>query len=418
MIIWLLQTGEPLPIQRNVRKMRTALLAEKLLECGFNVYWWGSAFEHQRKVWIADKDREFHVALNFTIGVLRGCGYRNNVSMARYVDHRIVALKFRMQSKKLNKPDMIVASMPCYHLAYESMLYARRNEIPLLVDIRDLWPDIFLDPLKKFGLHKLGRIALAFDFVKLSRLLRQADSLVAISNGCLEWGLKKIRRSQGEWDRVFYHGYKKGGEQSANHSIPALGELKGKKVFLFVGTFGDSYELKLILEAAKRFDKDGKRDILFFLAGTGEQYESLKREADDSRNVFLAGWIGAEDIRKLLLASWAGMVPCNSIKNAAPNKVFEYLSAGLPLISSLEGEMAELIERHRIGLSYPPGDAEGFYRCVQILASDSRLRDQMSSNASQFFKEYGDADKIYAEYAEHIERLVEYKEHANSKVRS
>ena len=122
--------------------------------------------------------------------------------------------------------------------------------------------------------------------------------------------------------------------------------------------------------------------------------------------MLLSGWISAEDIRNLLTISWVGMVPCRSVRNAAPNKVFEYLSAGLPLISSLEGEMAELINRYCIGLNYRPGDLGGLYECIDILRKDSDRRNKMSLNASQFFSEFGDADKIYVEYAEHIERLV------------
>ena len=106
--------------------------------------------------------------------------------------------------------------------------------------------------------------------------------------------------------------------------------------------------------------------------------------------------------------NWAGIVPCKSVKNAAPNKVFEYLSAGLPLISSLEGEMAILIEHHAIGLNYRPGDVEGLYNCIQRLSANSVLRSKMAANASRFFEEYGDADKIYAEYAEHVEKVFEH----------
>jgi len=49
MNIWLMQTGEPLPIRNGIRKMRTAVLADKLLERGHKILWWASAFEHQQK---------------------------------------------------------------------------------------------------------------------------------------------------------------------------------------------------------------------------------------------------------------------------------------------------------------------------------------------------------------------------------
>ncbi|MGV7223407.1 MAG: glycosyltransferase [Nitrospinales bacterium] len=413
--IWLLQIGEPLPIQSDLRKLRTALLADKLLERGFSVCWWGSAFEHQRKLWISNKDRDFFITPNFRIRALRGCGYHKNVSIARYLDHRIIAWKFRKQAKLIKKPDIIVASMPCYHFAYEGMRYARRNEIPLLVDIRDPWPDIFLTPLEKIGLDKLGKILLAFDFRRLSILLREANGLVATSKGFLQWGLNKIGRSQGELDEVFYHGYKKGNKESTGDS-PIHIDAPKKKIILFIGTFGDSYELKLILKVSKRFYKNGNTDILFLLAGTGTQFEDIKKEVEHLPNVILPGWLSKQEIKKLLVASWAGIIPCRSAKNTAPNKVFEYLSAGLPLISSLEGEIEDLIENFQIGLNYKPGDSEGLYRCIHKLILNSDLWNKMSLNALRFFKEHGDADKIYGEYAEFVEKVAEYDRISNRRM--
>jgi len=95
-----MQTGEPLLITSGLRKMRTAALANKLLKQGHSVLWWASAFEHQRKIMIAGRDRNFNISKIYTIRVLRGCKYRKNVSMSRCINHQIVALKFRMQSGK------------------------------------------------------------------------------------------------------------------------------------------------------------------------------------------------------------------------------------------------------------------------------------------------------------------------------
>ncbi|MBW2003734.1 MAG: glycosyltransferase family 4 protein [Deltaproteobacteria bacterium] len=423
MLIWLIQTGEPLPIKNGVRKMRTAVLADKLLERGHKVLWWASAFEHQQKIMISKKDRKFDISERYTIRVIGGCKYRKNISFARYIDHQIVALKFRIQSQKFPKPDIIVASIPDHLLAYEAARYARKRDIPFLVDIRDLWPDIFLDRFKNMGLYGLGKIVLARDFMLLASLLKSADALAAMSEGILQWGLDKIGRPKGPFDKVFYLGYKvysdKATGPNESSEMPAwLKKIENKKLFIFIGTFGISYELDLILEAARRFDTLDKKDICFVLAGTGEYFDMIRKKASGLKNVMLSGWIGENEIKALLKKAYVGLVPCRSVENAMPNKPFEYLSVGLPLISSLEGEMAELINQHWLGLNYLPGDLEGLYDCIERLASDPALHDKMSLNALDFFNKYGDADKIYDEYAEHIERLVEHKERTNSKVRS
>ncbi len=149
-----------------------------------------------------------------------------------------------------------------------------------------------------------------------------------------------------------------------------------------------------------------RKDILFTLAGTGQQYEAIKKRAKNLPNVVISGWLDEQAIHQLLQKSWAGLVPCKSVENAAPNKVFEYLSAGLPLISSLEGEIAGLIERHQMGLNYHSGDAEGLFTVIQKMASGSDLREEMSANGRLFFNTYGDADKIYSEYADFIEEIA------------
>jgi glycosyltransferase involved in cell wall biosynthesis len=154
---------------------------------------------------------------------------------------------------------------------------------------------------------------------------------------------------------------------------------------------------------------EGNTDILFYIAGTGEKYETIKSTAGDLSNVFFSGWIDAQKIRALLAEAWAGIVPAKMSDDTAPNKVFEYLSAGLPLISSLEGEIADLIQRHRIGVNYKAGDSEGLYQCIKKLSGDTNIRNDMSHAASFFFKKFGDADRIYDEYANHIEKLAEFK---------
>jgi glycosyltransferase involved in cell wall biosynthesis len=408
MNIWLLTIGELLPLSDNVRKLRVPMLADTLVARGHNVLWWTSAFEHQRKIWVVEKDREIVIQPNYKLYCIRGCGYKKNVSLARYIDHRIIAHKFRKLAPDYPKPDIIVASMPCYHLAYEGALYAHAHNIPFVVDIRDLWPDIFWEHFPAF-LQWCIKCVLWQDSQKLRKQLRLADAIVAMSEGVLKWGLEKISRSRQMNDRVFYLGYcgAKVAERKEKQPLPSwAADLVDKKIFLFSGTFGRSYELALIIEVARKFYDQKREDVVFVLAGTGEQFRYIQQKSSGLTNVILPGWISQDEIQQLLKISWAGLVACKAVLNAMPNKVFEYLSAGLPLISSLEGEMAGLIDKYGLGFNYRVGDFEGLYQSIVKLAADEQLRNKIAENCLRFFQKFGNAEVIYNEYADFLESLV------------
>lgn len=416
MNIWLLQIGEPLPLEPHVRILRTGLLAEKFSERGHTVHWWASTFEHQRKIMLFEKDRDVQLRNGLTLHLLNGGGYRANISLARYIDHFVISKKFRHRAPQYPPPDIILASVPCHRLAFEGMRFARQKNIPFVVDVRDPWPDTFLDHISGKILHWLASQTLKVDFACLRHALQGATALVAMSRGILQWALDKIGRPANQWDRVFFLGYKSAQNSfnnisEENNKIPPW--LQGRehlKLLIFFGTFGHSYELQLVVAAARRLLANGRNDLFFVLAGTGEQMAALQREASILPNVFLPGWLTRKEIAVLLRSAYVGLAPIQAVKNAAPNKIFEYFSAGLPIISSLEGEMAELIDQNRLGLNYRPGDLEGLCGCIEKLLDNRALRDEMAANALVFFRNHGDADKIYSEYADHIERLVEARQ--------
>jgi glycosyltransferase involved in cell wall biosynthesis len=300
--------------------------------------------------------------------------------------------------------------MPCHHLSYESVLYANANKIPIIIDIRDLWPDIFLSHLKHPIAKKVGTTALTLDLSRLRYLLKNADALVAVSAGYLDWALERAGRSAHQWDRVFFLGYQPNKEDvvSQNSQFSEwLKNIANKKLLIFIGTFGLSYDLKLLLQAAKHMKLSVKDDIFFVIAGTGEQEIILNREALNLSNVILPGWIDRQDINALLKCGTVGILPyISDASQGIPNKCFEYLSAGLPLISSLEGEMGDLVQKYKVGLNYKSGDLKSLCNAIKKLLDDNTLWQELSKNALAFFDKYGDAEKIYNNYALHIETLA------------
>ncbi|TAL56964.1 MAG: glycosyltransferase WbuB [Bacteroidetes bacterium] len=409
MNIWLIQTGEPFPTDDSVKQMRTSLLADKLVEKGHSVIWWTSAFDHIKKKWIFTKDTEIQKKDGLTILALKGTGYKNNISLMRFIDHRIVAWKFYRMAGKMAKPDFIIASMPPHDFAYQAVMFAKNNNIPILVDIRDPWPDIFLEHIPSV-LRRVAKIVLLNEFNMVKKITMYANGLIAVTESFLKWGLLYANRKITENDKVFFLGYKKQNNIDLSRVNPKFieleKELKNKFIIFFVGTLSKSYHNPLILVKAAEIIKEYK-DIHFLIAGEGELYQELLSASENNSNLTITGWLNQQEIEFWLKHSKIGVCPARKPVYLPTNKAFTYLSAGLPVISAFQGELKEIIEKYQIGFYYTPNDVNAIVNYIKILYQDSNLYDKMSENAKKVFEEMFDADKIYGEYANHIEQITE-----------
>lgn len=409
MNIWLIQTGEPLPLDENIKKMRTSILADKLIARGHSVLWWTSVFDHLKKQWLFKKDTDLELKNGLKIKAIKAIGYKKNISLSRYIDHRIIAWKFKKMVTNITKPDIIVASMPSHDLAYKAVFFAKKNNVPVIVDIRDPWPDIFLSqtPLK---FQPLKRMLLFLDFKMVRRTMQWADGLIAVTNAFLEWGLRYANRDRTSMDKVFYLGYKKNvnSQSETNKILKISDKLNTSFVVTFIGTFAHYHNPSILLDCAKELNNG---DIQFVIAGEGEYFSEIKNKANKLQNVIVPGWLDQTEINYLLKYSHIGICPTPQTIDLFPNKVFMYLSAGLPVLSAFQGELKEIIEKYQLGWSYPPNDVDSLVSCIKKLYEDKKLYKKMSENAHRVFDEMFDADKIYDEYANHIERIVsDYRE--------
>ncbi|MBA7499758.1 hypothetical protein ES704_02505 [subsurface metagenome] len=404
MNIWLIQIAEPLPIAIGVRKMRTALLADKLTGKGHDVLWWTSAFDHFKKKWIFRTDTELNVRNSFNIKALKGAGYKKNISFSRFVDHRIIARKFRRLAPEMPKPDIIITSMPPHNLAFEVVMFAKDNNIPVLVDIRDEWPDLFLNYVPP-RLQRFVKMALFREFSIIKKTMQSADGLIAMMNPLLEWGLNYAKRDKTWRDRVFYLGHKRGICCTNNpDKMPKLVEdIRDRFVITFIGAFSHNNNPSILIDCAKELIDE---NICFVLAGDGDLFAEIKKKSSDLPNMILPGWLEQSEINTLLEYSDVGVCPTTRVRNAFPNKAFMYLSAGLPILSAWQGDLKKIIEEYQIGFYCPPNDVDALVNSIKKLYEDQELHRTMSNNALRVFDELFDADKIYNEYADHIEKIA------------
>lgn len=406
MVVWILKDAEPLPLKPGQRALRSGLLAQELGRHGHEVVWWTSTFSHHLKKFIFERDTRLELMPNVTLLALDVGRYQRNISFARLLHHRRLGRRFHELAPSEPSPDIIISALPNLDFPFQAARYASGRGVPLIVDVRDPWPDVFADK-SPAPLRPLVRWLTLSERRRAAHSLKSAVALTAVSKGFLRWALGLAGRTQSRHDRVFYlghSGFKAAGQESSPPSLAT--QLNGKLVFTFVGTFGHSYEVELIARAAQHFHTH-RPDVAFVLVGDGQQRETLRQRYAELPNLILTGWLDTREIAAVLAQSDVGLVPCRSLPDTVPNKPFEYLAAGLPLLSSLQGEMAEIIETHGLGLSYRAGDLGGFIQAVERICRDPQALSQWSANATKAFSEKFSASRIYPAFASHIERVHE-----------
>lgn len=408
--IWLVQIGEPLPLNSGIRKQRLSMLAETLAKRGHKVTRWASEFDHLTKRTVSVKP-EIEQSGDLKIKLLRGCGYRKNISLKRYMDHRLLAVDFRHKAARMPKPDIILVATPPHNIAYTVVKYGRCNNVPVIVDIRDQWPDIFFVGLSKM-LKNVCRRLFFKDFLEIEKALSGADAITAVSKDFLEWGLHYAGREISSLDRVFYIGTDKIDDADGSNVRPELEDVirraKGKLILTFVGSFGELQNPLILIEAARRFEKEDAR-VFFVISGNGVYMDKVKEKAQGLSNVALTGWLRQEEIMYLLKNSDVGVCPLNKDIPLFPNKVFMYFSAFVPVIASARGELAGLMRDREIGFYFRPGDVDELCDRIKKFSDDRALGTKMSENVKACFFSLFDAKVIYGNFCSHIEELARIK---------
>lgn len=411
MEIWLLQTGEKLPLQPEVRLMRTGLLAEEIRNRGHKLTWWASSFDHYSKSWISNDDASITLNNGTQLKLLAGIGYKKNISIRRFIDHFFVAKKFMIEANKMPKPDIIIAALPDYRIAYKAYMYAKKNNIPFVLDLRDRWPWDFLNFFPR-RLKWVARLVLFRDFKMATELIRSADALVTMMESWIAWTRMPpiCRKDDALKNKVFYLGANnlRGDPSHLRPQILNLVEkIKEKWVVLFIGAFNNSYWPKIAIEAAAEIakidDARGEKDIVFVLAGDGDWMEELKVMSAAAPNVFLPGYVNNEEIYALLDIAKVGLITANGNFEAVPNKLFTYMSGGLPILSSLVGETRQLIDRQKIGINYV--SASELVGAIKKLNRDDGLHREMAGNAQELFDSKYESSKLYGHYVDYVEKI-------------
>ncbi|MEO1496797.1 MAG: glycosyltransferase [Planctomycetota bacterium] len=395
-----------------MRLFRYGLLAKRLVARGHRVTQWAGTLNHFVKKQRTTADATIPFAPGYDLRLMHGPAFSRNVGFARLRYQRAVSQSFRRQAEAAPRPDLIVASLPTLGLADEATRYGARWNTPVVVDVRDLWPDVFERVLPRFARPLAGTLLHRARGL-CRRACGAATTLVSVSDDYLRWGLDRAERQRTPLDAVFPHGYERPEFSAEQQSQAAAywddaGVADGPATRLcFFGSLGQSSALEPFLHAMRSLRETGRTDIELVVCGDGPKRDAYRRIAGECGSIRWADWIDQPKIVELMRRSHIGVAAYGAdAPQSLPNKPIEYLAGGLAVLSTLgESELQSLLAEADCGETMAAPTAEAIARRFVAWADDPQRLAERRDNAARLFAERFEAATVYDAMADHLERV-------------
>ena len=184
-------------------------------------------------------------------------------------------------------------------------------------------------------------------------------------------------------------------------------------VAIYAGTHGVANGLDAVLNAAAELRRRGRQDIKIVFVGEGERKSGLvtraTREGLDNcmfhaplPKTQLAGFMKQADVGLMILAN----VPA-FYYGTSPNKFFDYLAAGIPVLTNYPGWVADMIAEADCGLAIQPDNPIAFADALEMLALSRERRSAMGAHGRALAEAQFDRDRLAEKWSELLEQLVD-----------
>jgi glycosyltransferase involved in cell wall biosynthesis len=421
--VWLVNPFDDIPGE-DLPPLRYWTLARILAARGHDVTWWSGTWSHRRKavraVPLGIREDE-----GFSVRLVATPPYTKNVSLARLRSHREFGRTFErlaneaVASRQLERPDIIVASLPPLESPEAALRLARRMDATLVVDVQDLWPETFerLVPGPAFIRKPLTSLLFGGMHRRRRELLAAADGTSTATHTYADTVLRDAPTDRPR--HVCYVGaylQEFAAPPRAIDPVPPAGGATTAAAATFepiqcvyAGSLGTGQDLDALVAAARALSTAGTRAVLH-VAGTGPLEPMLRAAAAAQRGsceLQVHGLLPRGGYVKLLASCDVGLVlvkPESLV--AVPNKAADYAAAGLALVNALPGELAGLIETHAAGVSYAAGDGGSLARAITDLAADRRRLLALRAGARRLAAAAFDRESTYPAFVDWLETLT------------
>lgn len=350
--------------------------AKYLLKKGYNVKIFCANTYHNKKDYIKIKRGKYieDICDNIPFIFIKTISSTGN-GLKRILNMSLFYFNIFKVSKKIlknSKPNVIIASSVHPLTMVAGIKIAKKIKVPCICEIRDLWPEAIFSFGKLNENSFLGRILIKGEHW----IYKNADALIFTKPGDTDYLTERkwttIQNGDIDLNKCYY--INNGVDLVAYNKLIENRiedeDLNNSKFnVVYTGAVRPVNNVGNLLDAAKLLEKN--KDIQFLIYGEGNQLEELRQRAKNEKidNVKLKGYVDKQNIPYILSKASINILNYsktlyNWSRGNSSNKLFEYMAAGKPVISTVKMGY-DFIEQYKIGLSLENGNPEELVEAIE-----------------------------------------------------
>ena len=180
------------------------------------------------------------------------------------------------------------------------------------------------------------------------------------------------------------------------------------KIFVYFGSIGLMDDVSYLV---KGFDDANIQDSLFLIFGDGVERSKVEDYINEKKvkNIKLMGIVPKQEIFSWLDTSYVSLIAYKSFKSlqdSSPNKLFDSLAFGIPVLHNTTGWIKELVDDNIIGISVNPEIDGSMSKAIKFINDNSEIREKFAMNAINISDKYFNRTNISNEYLKQMQDLL------------
>ncbi len=342
--------------------------------------------------------------------------YKKNVDIKRVVSNIFAAKNVgKYLNEHIKEYSAVYCSIPANNVASKVSEICKRNSVPCVIDIEDLWPEAMSMVIKNKFISKI----LFHSFYRdAENAYKNADGIIGTSEDYTDRAFKNQKLNIPK-DTVYVGCNLDDFDNGVKTFSSEIDKPNGEFWVTYAGSISTSYDIKTLISAVNELNKKGETDIKLQLLGTGSTKAELEMWVKDENMENVRFW-GFTPYPKMAAVLSKSDVVVNSFVKGAPqsivNKVGDYLASGKPMINTLENPVfCNLVSRYKVGVNIEPENVEILERTILKIKNDSAQRIEYGTNARRLAETEFDRKTSYLRIVEMIKKAEEKNSTGNDR---